>query len=340
MSRKLQLSIVAAAVVAAVALAVPVLRRSERYPTTSDAYVDANVVGIVPQVAGRIVELPIADNQPVSAGELLFQIDPRPFEIQVDQARAQLDRTGLDVTALTDQVASAEARVRYAEAALQLAEAQWARVEPLAKIGAVPYQDRDKALAALDGARAGLDSSQSQLAEARANLGDADANNPGIRAAVAQLGAAELELSYARVESPVNGLVTDLDVSAGSYASVGSPALTLIDTDSWRVVAYFKETQLERIRAGQAALVYLNAYPDMKVEGFVQGVGWAVEQQNGDGAPGPSGVPTVDPTVAWVVMAQRFPVRITIPDADRDRPLRKGMRATVRIDTTSTPGDR
>jgi len=157
---------------------------------------------------------------------------------------------------------------------------------------------------------------------------------------VAELERAELELSYATVVAPVNGFVTDLDLSPGSYASVGSPMLSLINTDSWRVVAYYKETQLERIRPGQAASVYLPAYPDARFEGSVQGVGWGVEQQDGDGARGPSGVPSVTPTVDWVRMAQRFPVRITLAGDDPVHPLRKGMRATVRIDTTAESGGR
>ena len=112
--------------------------------------------------------------------------------------------------------------------------------------------------------------------------------------------------------------MTDLALSLGSYASVGSPLLSLINSDSWRVEAYYKETQLEHIRPGQPARVYLPAYPDVRFEGRVQGIGWGVEQQNNDGAQGSDGVPTVSPTVDWVRMAQRFPVRITLLAADAD----------------------
>jgi multidrug resistance efflux pump len=335
-----RIAIIAGSLVVAAILAVLVLGQYERHPTTDDAYVDADVVGIVAQVAGPIVNLAVVDNQPVRAGELLFEIDPRPFRIEVEQTRAELDQTGQDITALADTVTSAEAGVRYAEAQLRLAQTQWRRVEPLAKIGALPFQDRDKAQAALDEARAGLDNAQAELAQARANLGEADANNPEIRAAVAELEQAELELSYATVLAPVNGFVTDLDLSPGSYASVGSPLLSLVNTDSWRVVAYYKETQLERIQPGQTAVVYLPAYPGVRFEGSVQGIGWGVEQQGGDGARGADGVPSVTPTVDWVRMAQRFPVRITLPDIDPAHPLRKGMRATVRIDTPADAGGR
>ena len=91
---------------------------------------------------------------------------------------------------------------------------------------------------------------------------------------------------------------------------------------------------------GQPAAVYLPAYPGVRFKGSVQGIGWGVEQQSGDGARGPDGVPSVTPTVDWVRMAQRFPVRITVADDDPEHPLRKGMRATIRIDTTADAGGR
>jgi len=137
------------------------------------------------------------------------------------------------------------------------------------------------------------------------------------------------------VVAPVNGYVTDLTLSPGSYASVGSPMLSLVNTDSWRVVAYMKETQLRFIRPGQPARLYLPADPDIRFDGVVQGIGWGVEQQDSEGELGEDGVPNVSPTVDWVRMAQRFPVRITLIDPDPAHPLRKGMRATVRIDAAN-----
>jgi len=335
--RSVRLGIIALSIGVAAILGALLYRHTERYPTTDDAYVDADVVRMVAQVAGPVVNLPVVDNQAVRAGDLLFEIDPRPFAIAVEQSRAQLAETGDDVSALADAVTSAEAGVHYRQAQLRLAETQWKRVEPLAKIGALPFQDHDKAVAGLDETRAGVIDAKAKLAQALANLGAADENNPQIRAAVAQLEYAQLQLSYATVVAPVNGFVTDLTLSLGTYASVGSPMLSLVNTDSWRVVAYYKETQLENIRPGQPARVYLPAYPGVRFEGRVQGTGWGVEQQDSDGAMGADGVPSVSPTVDWVRMAQRFPVRITLVDADPAHPLRKGMRASVRIDATDDP---
>jgi len=339
-SRTQRTAAVAVSIGAAVILAALYFRHADRYPSSDDAYVDADVVGIVAQVAGPIVSLPVQDNQSVRAGAPLFQIDPRPFQIAVDKAQAELEKTGQNVSALAAQVTSAEARVQEARARLRLAEVQWKRIEPLAKTGAVPFQDRDRAQASLDDARSGLADALAQLTRARHELGASGLDNADVRTAMAQLEDAELQLGYTHVVAPVDGYVTDLTLSPGSYAQVGSPMLSLVDAGSWRVVAYLKETQLEHIRPGQAVRVYLPAYPDVRFEGRVQGIGWGVEQQGNEGQRGPSGVPTVSPTVDWVRMAQRFPVRISLVDSDSAHPLRMGMRAAIRIDASEEAGGR
>lgn len=334
MNRIARVGIIALTLAVAVILSVLYYRHAERYPGTDDAYVDADVVGIVAQVAGPIVNLPIIDNQVVRAGDLLFEIDPRPFQIAVEKARADLEKTGQDVSALGDEVASAEAQVQEAQASLRLAQTQWKRVEPLAEIGALPFQDRDKAQAQLDDARAGVADAQARLTKALHQLGASGEDNADVRAAIAQLEYAELQLSYTRVVAPVNGYVTDLTLSPGSYANVGGAMLSLVNTDSWRVVGYMKETQLRHIQTAQPARVYLPAYPNIRFDGLVQGIGWGIEQQDSEGQRGADGVPIVNPTVDWVRMAQRFPVRITLVDPDPAHPLRKGMRATVRVDAS------
>jgi multidrug resistance efflux pump len=211
-------------------------------------------------------------------------------------------------------------------------QVQFRRIDPLAEEGAISLQERDRAQAARDEARSTLADARAALSSVRDQLGDAGGDNPEWRVALAKLESAELQLSYTKVTAPVNGYVTNLDLSVGSFALPGTPMLSLVDTDSWRVVAYLKETQLRNIRPGQPARVYLPAYPDVRFDGRVQGIGWGIEPQDGTSEQG--GLPTVSPTVDWVRMAQRFPVRITLVDPDPAHPLRKGMRASVRIDAT------
>ena len=177
MNRARRIGIIALSIAVAAILAALYSRHARLYPSTDDAYVDADVVAVVAQVAGPIVNLPIEDNQAVRAGDLLFEIDPRPFLIAVEKAKAELDKTGQNVSALADEVVSAEARVQEARANLRLAQTQWKRIEPLSKLGAVPFQDRDKARAGLDDARSGLAGAQAQLTKARHELGASGEDN-------------------------------------------------------------------------------------------------------------------------------------------------------------------
>ena len=137
MKRATRIGIIAISIAVAGTLAILYFRYAERYPSTDDAYVDADVVGIVAQVAGPIVDLPIRDNEAVRAGDLLFEIDPRPFAIEVAKTRAALEKTGQNVNAMADQIVSAEARVQESLASLRLAEVQWKRIEPLSTNGEV-----------------------------------------------------------------------------------------------------------------------------------------------------------------------------------------------------------
>ena len=321
---------IALALAVAVGLTMTYLRYEDAHPSTDDGYVTADIVQIVSQVSGPITRIGVQDNQSVKAGDLLFEIDPRPFQIDVDNARAQLDKTGQSVSGQVDSVTSADAQLDRARASLRLAEVQFRRIEPLAKRGALPMQDRDKAQARLDEARSSVRGAEAQLSKAKDELGSIGAKNADTRIAIAQLENAQLQLSYTKIIAPVDGLVTQLQLSPGSYAQTGQQMLALINADSWRVIAYMREDTLHGIEPGQPARIFLPAYRDVRFEGVVQGIGWGIEQQ--DGAIGSDGLPSVNPTVDWVRLAQRFPVRITLTEIDDAHPLRKGMSATVRID--------
>jgi membrane fusion protein (multidrug efflux system) len=337
MSQGIRIVIIATSVAAAAALMLLYSRYATLYPSTDDAFVDADTVGVVARVAGPTTNIPVAAHQHVDAGDLLFDIDPRPFQLAVDVARAQVDETGEDVSALADEVSSAEAQLAGAEAQLRLARAQYARIQPLIEVGAVPYQDKDKADAGLAEAKSNVLNAKAGLAKAKHELGKADSENPEMRVALANLENAELQLSWTKVTSPVNGYVTDPIPSLGDYASPGETVITMINTDTWRIIAYLRETQLERIRPGQPARVDLLAYPGVSMPGTVQGIAWGVDKATGETSA--DGLPSVSPTVDWVRMAQRFPVRILLNDLDPAHPLRSGMRATVRIDTTGELAD-
>jgi multidrug resistance efflux pump len=215
-------------------------------PWTRDGQVRAEVIQITPRVSGPLVDLPVADNQYVRAGDLLFEIDPRTFQATYDQKRAALDSTGDDVQALAKQVQSAEAGVAVAKAGLAQARTLVAEADATIEKNQAEYQrqqemlpkkatsqkavDRAKAnytvaleqrkasVAGIGEAQASLAQAEAALAEARAQLGAAGDANADIRQAQAALRQAELDLEFTKVRAPVDGYVTNLNLRTGSFA--------------------------------------------------------------------------------------------------------------------------
>jgi membrane fusion protein (multidrug efflux system) len=301
-----------------------------RNPTTDDASVRANVVGIAAQVSGPILRTHIVDNQSVKKGDLLFEIDPRPFVLAVEEAQAKLDQTRDDIAAQDAAVKAARAEVANREAALAYARQYLDRISPLVQNNFITQNKRDDALAQVRSAEALLRQARHNLEVAQHTLGEVGSANARVRSAETALAVARLNLEYTRVWAPVNGLVTNLNLPVGTYVQAGRQFLALIDTDSWWFSANYRETVLKRVRPGQTATITLNTYPGRPFRGVVQGVSWGIHQPDSATA---SLLPQVNPVVYWVRIAQRFPVRIDFVDVDPSRPLRIGASGSVMIHT-------
>jgi len=317
-------------VLTAVALGAFYWEYERHNPTTDDAYVQANIVGIAAQVSGPILHSHIVDNQAVKIGDLLIEIDPRPFELAVEEARARRDQTRQDIDAAQAAVRAAEAEVANRDALLLYARQYVDRIKPLAGNNYLSKDRFEEATTQLRAAEAQLSHAQHNLVVAQRTLGDPGVANAKLRTAEAALATAELKLAYTRVSAPRNGLITNLNLPVGTYVHVGQELFAVIDTDSWWFSANFKETELARVRPGQPAEITLNAYPGHPFRGVVQGIGWGIHQT--DGATQRL-LPRVDPVVYWVRLAQRFPVRIDFVDPDPEHPLRVGASGSVSIHT-------
>ena len=158
---------------------------------------------------------------------------------------------------------------------------------------------------------------------------NADAAQAAYKGAVADLDKAKLALERTEVRSPVNGYVTNLLLQAGTFATAGQAAMTLVDTDSFWVTAYFEETQIRRIRVGDPASIVLMGYPKVRIAGRVESVGRGITDPNA--APGVAGLPIVNPVFTWVRLAQRIPVRISVADWPSGIEVSAGMTATVHV---------
>jgi multidrug resistance efflux pump len=328
-------------------------------PWTRDGQVRAQVVQITPRVSAPIMKLPIADNQLVKAGDLLFEIDPRTFEAALEQARAQLDNTRDEIEALEKQVEAAQADVKAASANIkraqaairgyagrvEQADAEYKRQQILIKQRATSQKRVESArgnyIAVVNekaNAEAQLLQMQAQLGEAEANLAKAQADlgapgekNAQLRLAKAQVREAELNLEFTRVKAPVDGYVTNLNLRLGSQAVANQPALALVDMNSFWVHGFFRENYIEDIREGDRAIVTLMTYPDKPLDGRVDSLGWGIAQQ--DGSTGSDLLPTISPTFEWIRLAQRVPVRIHLDKVPEGVKLRVGTTASVLVMT-------
>ena len=341
--RKLATGSLRLLIVAAAALsAIGVWKNLEHFPRTEDAEVRANTVGVAPQVGGTITALHVVDNQEVKRGDLLFELDARPFEAEVARAKARLELVRMEVKALGDEIAAADASLGDRSARAAYAASHYERLKPLLE-GKFTSADRvQRAQSEAESATALVKESQAAAARARNNLGDFEGRNTRIDEARATLRDAELRASYGKVYAPCDGYVTNLQISPGAYAATGEQIFSIVDSSVWFALANFRETDLGRIRPGQTARVFLMAHRSEPLTGIVQGISRAVYPLTAPSratAGGQGILSKVDPTFDFIQLAQRFPVRIILQGKPRTD-WRMGGRAAVLVDTESQPDEK
>lgn len=301
-------------------------------PYTSQASVDTFLVQIAPDVSGTVIGVDIRDNTRVRKGQVLFRIDPAPFEIALRAAEASLAVTaqGVDTTA---------ADLRVADAQLKRQRVDLAVSQQLGKIVLDLSAKRALAETAAIRARADIARSQAEIGKAEAEaqrarirLGEVGSGNAQIAQALVAIEQARLDLQHTRILAPADGVVTNLRLAPGQFANRGQPLLSFIaDGPRW-VSAAMRENQLGRIRPGARAYVAFDDRPGEVFPARVEGVGWGIAQ----GGEAPTGtLPQVDTPAGWLREPQRFPVRIVLDsseDASRSLSLgRSGAQANVVI---------
>ena len=306
-------------------------------PRTEDAQVRANVVGISPQVGGAIIAIHVKDNQLVKKGDLLFELDARPYQAEAEKAKAQLALTELEIQAYKDQITVCEAALRESEANALYAANYAKRVSALVADNYVTTDKNEQAQTQAQTTASRVDQDKAALSRARNLLGDAGDVNVRRVAAEASLRDAELKLSYCKVYAPCAGYVTNLQITPGVYASVGEQIFSLVDRGIWYVLAYFRETDLRHMRPGMAADVHFMAESGKMYHGIVQGIPKAVAELGSpsDNTPGGQGLLSqVSPTIDFILLAQRYPVRIVL-DEPEEHSFRMGSTASVIVHTQS-----
>lgn len=319
----------------AVALGILAWQRSASHPSTDDATIDAEVVHVAPAVGGRIVEIAVAENDQVKTGQLLFRIDPVPYQQAVAQARADLALArashaaqGRAISTQRSAATVAGDQIARAEANLALARRTVTRLRPLAEMSYVPRLQLDQAETAERDAATSLRQARTQRQGATAAIDDRSASAATIQAREAALAIAEHALANTVVRAPHAGRVVGLTVLSGEMVAPAQSLFTLVNADEWFAVGNFRETELARIAPGDCVTVFAMTDRRQAIRGEVTGIGAGVLDT--DRINLPHALPYVQRSLNWVRVAQRFPVRVRLvaPPATL---MRLGASAVIQV---------
>ncbi|WP_454104116.1 HlyD family secretion protein [Methylorubrum extorquens] len=295
-------------------------------PYTSQALVQAYLVRIAPEVAGRVIEVGVGTDQRVSPGAVLFRLDPDQYALAVRRAEAQLEAAGQSIGASTAAVAAAQAKLAEAISKRENAREQSGRVFELVKKGVYAQARQQQAQTMLDSAEAVVSQAEAEVEKARQTLGPQGAANPQIREALGALEQANLDLTRTTVVAPSEGGVTNLSLTIGQVLGKGEPAMSYIDLRETWIEAAFRENSLESIKVGDTVEIVLDIRPGRVIPGKVAALGSGVGNRSVDAS---TGLPNPRPQSGWIRPPQLMPVRI---EFDKEiRPLRVGSQASVMV---------
>ncbi|CAI1637353.1 multidrug transporter subunit MdtN [Serratia ficaria] len=312
-----------------------VIKVFDEAPRTDDAYVYADTINVAPQVNGLIIDMPIKENQLVKKGDVLFRIDPRPYQDALTRATASLAQleqqiilAQRDVNAQQFNAQAAEKRIDAARATAEQDANTLRRMEALRPQNYVSKEALDQARAAQRASTAQLQSAKLQAQQANAAVSSVAALMAQREVIKADISTAQFNVGHTVVKAPFNGRIASLKTTAGQYAGIGQAVFTLIDSNTWYVVANFRESELENIHDNARVDVYLMSHTGKTFSGVVDSIGYGVYPD--DGGAIQSGLPNVSRNINWVRVAQRFPVRIRITTPDTGI-FRMGTSAVVSI---------
>ncbi|HEX6120974.1 MAG TPA: HlyD family secretion protein [Dongiaceae bacterium] len=302
-----------------------------RYAGTDNAYVHTHMVSVSADISGRVVALKVHENEPVKTGDVLFQLDPEPLQIAVDQAHANLEGARDKIIGLKAAYRTRQEDLKAAEANVGFAQRELERREKLVAGKIISQSDYDEArnrynVAVNEAASIGQDISRI-VSELGGDPNIDPERHPTYRAAAAALAQAELDMRHGTVTAPADGVVAQVDtLRPGDYIKAGEPVFNIVSQkDAW-IEANLKETDLTYVKPGQTADVTIDTYPGRTFKAVVDSIGMATGAEF-------SVLPPQNSSGNWVKVVQRIPVRLRVVDAPEDATLRAGMSAVVEIDT-------
>lgn len=296
------------------------------FPDTDNAYVKAKITHIAPNISGPVAKVYVKDNQKVTKGTLLYQIDKRPFQIALKKAYAELALAEQNNQADFEAMQSAKAVIVESEAKFTLSKQNYHRLKSLVKQGRASLSEGDKALSEYLSAKANRQKAYSQFSQALVKVGGAHDENAAIAQAKINIEQAKLNLSYTEIKAPTDGYVTHFSVNPGDMANSTISNISIINPQTIWLEANFKETQMKNIKVGQSAKIVLDMYPDDTLIGKVDSISQSTGQTF-------ALIPQENAGGNWVKVTQRIPIKITLNEIPKSPQLRVGASATVEINT-------
>ncbi|HEX4502766.1 MAG TPA: HlyD family secretion protein [Scandinavium sp.] len=302
---------------------------SGRYVETDNAYVKADKTAISAEVPGRVLQVAVKENQHVNKGDLLFSVDPKPYELAVAQAKSELNNTVIDLNTIKSQYKSKLANIAVSKSQYAYAQREEGRLHRLSGPGYVSASDLDGAhqkslLMALE-----VNMLQTQLQEVADSFGGDIAlpveKHPRYKKALAELNTAKNNLSHVNEYAPSSGHITKV-LQTGEYLQNGTTAMLLVSDSNLYVEANFTEKDLTHIRDNESAEITVDYAPGVVWHGKVSSISPATGAEY-------SVIPAENATGNWVKVTQRVPVRIRLQTDANQPQLRAGLSANIKIDT-------
>ena len=307
--------------------------------STDDAYVEAETVGVSTDVSGVVAQVDVTENQHVDLGQVLYRLDPRPFQIALENARANLAEIALTIDSMKQDYGRMLSDVAAQQAQVELNQATYGRNASLVGTGAVSKATYDQARFSLETGKGKLESlrrqaRQVQLAKLDGNPNIPVTQHPQYLQVKAQVDEAQRQLDDSVVKASFAGIVTGVpSIAPGKYLAASTTAFYLVAADHVWVDATPKETELTYVRIGQPITVTVDTYPDAVWHGIVESISPAAAQQF-------SLLPAQNTSGNWVKVVQRIPMRaIRVDTSDKNLPpLRAGMSVEADVDTGRARG--
>ncbi len=300
-----------------------------RYVSTENAYVKADIARVAAEVTGRIQSVRIKDHTRVDRGDVLIELDRRPFEIKLAAAKADADAARTEVRTMIAQWRETQSELHQAEGQTTYWDAQLERNTQLEQRKVVSSSRLEEVQNSAREARDRVAVMRSKVGRMLSQIGDVNRpidEHPLVREKLAVLEEATLNLQRTIIRAPVDGTAVNVKIQPGEFVEPDKPLFALVVANRPWVEANFKETELTHIRPGMEATVVLDIYPDIEWKAKIGSISPATGAEF-------ALLPPQNASGNWVKVVQRLPVRIYLEPMPGEPPLRAGMTAAVSVDT-------